>query len=72
MKKHDWFEEWLIKENYVMWFEYHTNEVFKNNKYCVVWHESYGMRLMIPLDYFSKEYLRYVFIPKELDKQKRE
>ena len=68
-KKQKWFQQWLDRDGYTLWYEYKDNEVFKNDDKVLVWHPSLGLRFMFPLDYFPNEYLVKTFIPCELLKQ---
>ena len=67
--KRNWFAQWLERDFYAFWYKERDNEIWKNDKFIIVWHPAIGIRLMIPVGHFSEEYLCKVFIPDELAKQ---
>ena len=68
MKKY--LKQWLKRDRYVLQYNIGDNKVYQNDNKVVVIHPKLGLRLMYPLDYFSKEYFKKA-IKKDLAEQEK-
>lgn len=53
-----WISDWLNSQKFSFAYKIGDNEVWDNDKHKVVVHPAIGLRLMYPVNYYSKKYFK--------------